>query len=288
LIQSRSGRDRVQPDREPLGERQRLAGLLREPGITLLLQFPGLSCHLGRLTRGDTGQALAINMVIMDDMRVNVLTVLLPFAAVAGLQTIVPGLDTALVLRTAITQGKRLAFATAFGINTGTFVWGAAAATGVSALLTASHMAYTALRITGAAYLTWYGATALWKTWQRRHEDPEMSRTIDQAAQDARSGVIRTWARGVTTNLLNPKAGVFYVAVLPQFIPPGAPHLPVGLLLALIHNIEGILWFTLLIHGTHLARTFLNSPAVKRAMDTITGTVLLGFGLKLALSDNIR
>lgn len=215
---------------------------------------------------------------------VNVISALLSFAAIAGLLTIVPGLDTALVLRAAITRGRRHAFATAFGISTGTFVWGAAAAAGVSALLTASHLAYTALRIAGAAYLVWFGATTLWRARRDRYEGPAPYSVPDPGG----SGVARAWARGVTTNLLNAKVGVFYVAILPQFIPEGTPQLPMGLLLALVHDIEGMLWFTALIYGTYLARTWLNRTAVKRAMDAVTGTVLLGFGLRLALSDNVR
>ncbi len=78
----------------------------------------------------------------------------LSFAVLAGLLTVVPGLDTALVLRAAITQGRRQAFATALGINTGALAWGAAAAVGVSALLTASTIAYTERTADSAAMRT--------------------------------------------------------------------------------------------------------------------------------------
>ncbi|WP_194900188.1 LysE family translocator, partial [Catenulispora pinisilvae] len=87
----------------------------------------------------------------------SVLHTLLSFALVAGLITIIPGLDTAVVLRSALTSGRRQAFAAAFGINAGALVWGAAAATGVSVLLTASHAAYTGLRVVGAVSLLWMG-----------------------------------------------------------------------------------------------------------------------------------
>jgi threonine/homoserine/homoserine lactone efflux protein len=85
------------------------------------------------------------------------------FAVVAGLVTIIPRLDTALVVRTTVAQGRHRGFAAAFGINTGVMVWGAAAA-GVSALLTASQLAYDVIRATGAAYLVWLGTTMLWRT----------------------------------------------------------------------------------------------------------------------------
>ncbi|HET9081928.1 MAG TPA: LysE family translocator [Trebonia sp.] len=90
------------------------------------------------------------------------------FAVVAGLMTIIPGLDTALVVRTAVTQGRRHGFAVALGINTGVLIWGAAAAAGVSALLVAPRLAYDAVRTAGAVYLVWLGTAMLWRTWKRR------------------------------------------------------------------------------------------------------------------------
>lgn len=227
----------------------------------------------------------------------------LSFAVIAGLLTIVPGLDTAFVLRTAVTYGRRPAFAAALGIATGSLVWGMAAATGVSALLTASQTAYLVLRIAGAAYLMWFGATMLRDALFRRGRAEAGAEAVDEmraeapetAALPSRSesgpepgpgspSALRSWARGVSTNLLNPKVGVFYIAMLPQFIPAGAPQLAMGAGLALLHDVEGICWFTLLILATHSARRLFASSRVKRVMDAVTGTVLVGFGLRLATS----
>src|SRR5687768_15938810 len=87
------------------------------------------------------------------DGRVSLGSGVLPFALVAGVLTVTPGLDTALVLRSALTQSRREAVATGVGIVGGLFVWGAAAAVGVSALLTASQVAFDVLRYAGAVYL---------------------------------------------------------------------------------------------------------------------------------------
>jgi threonine/homoserine/homoserine lactone efflux protein len=87
------------------------------------------------------------------------------------------------------------------------------------------------------------------------------------------------------TNLLNPKIGAFYVAILPQFIPAHSQHLMIGLTLAGVHDAEGIIWFTMLISAAHLARQLLQSSRVHRIMDRIAGTALIGFGVKLALSN---
>ena len=206
------------------------------------------------------------------------------FAVVAGLVTIIPGLDTALVVRTTVTQGRRRGFAAAFGINTGVLVWGAAAAVGVSALLAASQLAYDVVRAAGAAYLVWLGTAMLWRTWARRGAARPNATGTEPVTSRPQESVVRTWLRGATANLLNPKIGAFYLAMLPQFIPAHSSHLLMGLALAGIHDAEGLIWFTTLISAVHLARRFLDSNRVHKIMDRITGTVLIGFGLKLALS----
>ncbi len=209
----------------------------------------------------------------------SLLTAVLSFAVVAGLVTIIPGLDTAMVLRSAITYGPRQGFATALGVNTGALIWGAGAAVGVSALLTASTVAYTALRIAGALYMVWFGVRLLRQAVSDR--DPESPRS---PAAPIAGSTFRSWLRGLMTNLLNPKIGAFYVAVLPQFIPPHAPHLLVGLLLASVHDLEGLVWFTAIILGTRRMRALLARRSAQRAVDGVTGLTLLGFGLKLGLS----
>jgi threonine/homoserine/homoserine lactone efflux protein len=201
------------------------------------------------------------------------------FALVAGLLTIVPGLDTAMVLRSAVSLGRRHGFATALGVSTGALIWGACAAVGVSALLAASTAAYTAVRIAGAVYMIWLGSRLLLRALRGAAGEP-----LAAAGSTSSRAIGRSWARGLLTNLLNPKIGAFYVAVLPQFIPAHDSHLAVGLLLAFVHDLEGLVWFTAIILGTHSVRTLLTRRAGRRAVDGATGATLIGFGLKLGLS----
>ncbi len=203
------------------------------------------------------------------------------FALLAALLTVIPGLDTAMVLRAAITLGRKYAFATALGINTGALIWGAGAAVGVSALLTASRVAYGVVRIAGAAYMIWLGARLLWSAFRDRGAGPADSTPADPAPRLESVTMWRCWRQGLLTNLLNPKIGAFYVAVLPQFIPAESPHLAVGVLLALVHDLEGMIWFTAIILGVHSLRGWLARRSVQRAVDAMTGTALVGFGLKL-------
>ncbi|TFV86145.1 LysE family translocator [Blastococcus sp. CT_GayMR16] len=202
-------------------------------------------------------------------------TAVAAFAVVALALTLTPGLDTALVLRAALTRSRRDAAATAAGIVAGLFVWGAAAAVGVSALLTASQLAYDVLRYAGAAYLVWFGLRLLVRA-VRGTAGVEPDGTTD-------SSPWRAARQGLATNLLNPKVGVFYVALLPQFLPSGSDPLAVGLLLAGVHALISVVWFAVLITlATALGRR-LRRPATVRAIDGVTGTTLVGFGIKLAL-----
>lgn len=204
------------------------------------------------------------------------------FALVAGLVTITPGLDTALVLRSALTQGRSSAYATALGICTGCLVWGVAAAVGVSAVLAASEVAYTVLRLAGAAYLLWLGLR-LFVAAIRGDRTSATPETTSESAP-SQSGWV-SWGQGFGVNMLNPKVGAFYVALLPAFIPPDASPLLMGSLLATVHALEGILWFSLIIAAAHAMRARLRRPRVQRSLDGITGVALLGFGAALALPE---
>jgi threonine/homoserine/homoserine lactone efflux protein len=197
---------------------------------------------------------------------------LVAFIAAASLLTIVPGLDTALVLRTAATGGPRRAALSGIGIAVGCFCWAALVALGLGALLAASELAYTTLRWVGAAYLVWVGYKMLRQP--RRNFVPEM-------CGDNGRGIAFT--TGLLTNLLNPKVGVFYVSFLPQFVPHGVSVAPYILVLGAIHALLGLTWFACLIVATRPIARFLEKPPVVRACDRLTGGMFLAFGVGLAL-----
>lgn len=198
-------------------------------------------------------------------------TALALFVVAAGLLTITPGLDTALVLRTAAVEGPRRATLAALGIACGCLTWGLAVALGLGALLAASQAAYTLLKWAGAAYLAWLGVNLLLRP--RSH--------FDLATRGARRR--NWWLRGFLTNLLNPKVGVFYVSFLPQFVPAHVAVGPFVFLLAVIHVSLGLPWTAVLIGATAPLKRWLQRPAVVRWLDRATGGVFLGFGARLAL-----
>jgi threonine/homoserine/homoserine lactone efflux protein len=200
---------------------------------------------------------------------------LLTFTLAAAVLTITPGVDTALVLRTAAVEGPRRALSAALGICCGLLLWGLAVAIGIGALLAASSLAYTALRWIGAAYLVWLGLTFLLRPHQ---EAPRLD-----AAPVRLGGRAKWFARGLLSNLTNPKVGVFYVTFLPQFVPPGVAAAPFIALLVAIHVTEGVLWLILVILATRSVARYLRRPAVGRALERLTGALLVGFGLRLAV-----
>lgn len=201
-----------------------------------------------------------------------VTTALLSFALAAGLVTLTPGLDTALVLRTAAVEGRRPAVRAALGIAAGVLAWGLVAALGLGAVFAVSRTAYDLLRWVGAAYLLWLGIRLLLRAPAR------LEALSDSAAPQG------SWlARGFLTNMLNPKVGAFYVTFLPQFIPEGVPVVAFSAGLAAIHAIEGLFWFAALILATERLNHWLRRPSVGRTIDRLTGGVLIAFGLKLAL-----
>ncbi len=196
------------------------------------------------------------------------------YVIAAGLLTLTPGLDTALILRTAAVDGPKRAVLAALGINIGCLIWGAAVALGLGALVQASTLAFSILKWTGAAYLVWLGLNLFLKPRDR----------FDIASGAPSSGGDVTWMRrGLLTNLLNPKVGVFYVSFLPQFLPQGVATAPFIFMLAVIHVLIGSLWSACLIGATRPIADVLRKAAVVRWLDRITGGLFLGFGVRLAL-----
>ena len=147
-------------------------------------------------------------------------------------------------------------------------------ALGLGALLAASELAYRVLKWAGAAYLLWLGLQLI------------LSKRTGLASADALpAGGVTTWLRrGLLTNLLNPKVGVFYVSFLPQFIPAGSSVPAMTVLLAAIHVALGLIWFAALILATAPLGQALKRPKVIRALDRVTGGVFILFAGKLALS----
>ncbi|OBZ22212.1 lysine transporter LysE [Pseudomonas protegens] len=198
---------------------------------------------------------------------------LLAFTLAATLLTLTPGLDTALVLRTATVESRRQALRAALGINAGCLIWGAAVAFGLGALIAVSELAFNLLKYCGAAYLAWLGLNMLLRP---RHSF---------APTGANSDPGTNWfLKGMLGNVLNPKVGVFYVSFLPQFIPQGQPLVAWTFGLVSIHVVLGLVWSLLLIAATRPLAGVLQREKVIQWMDRTTGMIFVLFAARLALS----
>jgi len=184
-----------------------------------------------------------------------------------------PGLDTFYILARSGREGRAVGFAAALGINAGCVVHTAAAVLGVSAILMTSALAFSLLKYLGAAYLVWIGLRML------------LARNAARAPATTRGhGVRAAFRQGLLTNVLNPKVALFYLAFLPQFVLPHGSHPQLALLVLGVSFIgTGLSWSLMLaLLGGRIHRLLLARPRLGIWMDRVCGTVLLGFGLRLA------
>ena len=198
---------------------------------------------------------------------------LLAFFAVSAVVICTPGQDTALTIRSTLAGGRRSGIATAAGVALGQAVWTVAASAGVVALLSASEPAFRALKLAGAAYLVYLGAQSLHAAIVRRAHSAAPGRL----GRDLDPG--RALRQGLLSNLGNPKMAVFFTSLLPQFATDGS--FVVLFLLGLLFCAMTFAWLTLYAAAVARAKRLLGGR-VRRALDAVTGVVLMALGLRLA------
>ena len=157
---------------------------------------------------------------------------------------------------------------TVLGHSTGILFWAVASVLGISALVAASEAAFVALRVVGALVLVYLGVQALRRT----------------AVNDGRRPVARSsYVQGVVTSGANPKLAVFFIALLPQFVPHGAPVLPWTLAMALILIAVDLVYFTALAWAVSRAKRAVVGSRLARRVEQLTGGVMIALGLRVAL-----
>jgi len=226
------------------------------------------------------------------------------FVTIAAILVLSPGATMAVVLQMAVERGPWAALATVVGANVGNSMLALASAVGMAALFARWPWALEVVRVGGAAFLAYLGVRGLWLAWgasrtaaaraaapaateaaamvavaaNQAAGQPAAGAGVPGRAQGASWEALR---RGIVTNLLNPAAIVFYMTLLPQFIGPSDPFLLRFLVLAATHVSMALLWLTVysITIGTLAER--MSRPGVRRAMESLTGLVLLGFGVRL-------
>jgi threonine/homoserine/homoserine lactone efflux protein len=209
---------------------------------------------------------------------------LLAFLVVAGVLTVTPGADMALVMRHALGGGTRPAFFASLGICLGTLIWGTASALGVSVVLAQSALAFAVLKYVGGAYLLYLGVRAIGGALRRSvgPEGPPLRPIPENERRGPSSSAC--FAQGFFTDLLNPKVAVFYVTFLPQFVAPDRPLLSQSVFLAFTHVVMGLIWLTIYARFIDRMAAVLLTERVKRRIEAVTGAVLVALGIRLALA----
>ena len=198
---------------------------------------------------------------------------LFPFIGVAIAVVVIPGPDMALVARNVFRYGRSAGFVTSLGICTGILGWAAAAVLGIATILATSSIAFTALKLMGAAYLIYLGISTL-------RSPEEFDRPVDDARTSLPAG--QAYLQGLVSALLNPKLGVFFLTLLPQFIVPGQPPAAQALRLAVIFDLIGLAWlFAYSAMLGALGRALGDTP--RRFIRWVSGTVLVALGVRVAL-----
>jgi threonine/homoserine/homoserine lactone efflux protein len=223
----------------------------------------------------------------------------------------------AMVTKNAMDGGRRAALLTAFGTVTGLLVWLAASAAGIVAILRTSALVFTVVKLCGAAYLLILGIQALLAARRRAAAGPATAGPAtagpiaarpaaggQSAGQSAagrptasRLGALRrrlggrrpprlltgpAWRQGLLCNLLNPKIAVLFTSLIPQFVTPGQSAPLQATALAGIFVAITLIWLTGYALAAAAAQKFLRRDRVQRATRAITGTALVGLGVRLA------
>jgi threonine/homoserine/homoserine lactone efflux protein len=208
---------------------------------------------------------------------VDFIAVLPAFLAAVLLISVSPGPAVALILRRAALRGTRATVPTILGLELGLFLWALAAGAGLAAFVAASEVAFTVLRVIGAVVLIVLGARAWQAAWRDRG-DPEPL----EAGAGASSSNARPFVEGLVVQLANPKAAVFMFAFYPQFVPTDGPVLAWTALLAGLQVTVETLLYLLLALAVGRASTWFRRPKVRRRLEAVSGTVLVGLGVRVA------
>lgn len=202
-------------------------------------------------------------------------TTLIAFLGACTLVAASPGPSTVLIIKQSL-HSRRSGFLTVLGNETGVFIWGVVAAFGLTALLTASEVAYDVMRVVGAVVLVGFGVQAL-----------RQARRTKGAQESGWEGTPKSgWASyrgGLLLNLANPKAAVFAMSFLPQFVPDGAPHLPAMVGLAALWAVYEVGYYGLYVWFVGRMKTVLSRAGVRRRLEQVSGGVLLLLGVRMAL-----
>jgi threonine/homoserine/homoserine lactone efflux protein len=206
------------------------------------------------------------------------------FLAMTVALSVSPGPDDVLVVRSSLLGGRRLGMVTVAGVAAGSLAWGIATAVGLAAVVAQSSRLFEGLRFLGAGYLVLLGAASLLVELRGRTRRIAPPLPPDPAGRlRARGGAGSAFSIGLTGDLLNPKTGLFYIAVVPQFVPDGSPALQYSLLLCAVDVGVAVSWLTALTWLAHATVDWLLRPPVMLWSQRLTSSLLIALGVSTAV-----
>ena len=190
---------------------------------------------------------------------------------------ILPGPDTAIATKNTLTAGRNGGLKTALGTSCALLIHTSAAILGLSAIIAKSAFLFSIIKYVGAVYLIYLGIKTLWTLKKKDN--------VEVVGMDTKKQFKTTscFKQGFLTNILNPKVAVFFLTFLPQFVNPGSNTFIPFLLMGITYTLLTIIWFGLYVYLINQVSAFMKKPKSKIIMEGITGTILIGFGVKLAL-----
>jgi RhtB (resistance to homoserine/threonine) family protein len=189
---------------------------------------------------------------------------------------ILPGPDTAIATKNTLTDGRRGGLKTALGTCCALLIHTSAAVLGLSAIIVKSALLFSVFKYIGAIYLIYMGIKTLWSL---RKKEEAASVEINTKQFENTS----CFKQGFLTNILNPKVAVFFLTFLPQFVDSGSNTFIPFLIMGITYTVLTSIWFLLYVYLINQISAFMKKPKAQSIIEGITGTILIGFGIKLAL-----
>jgi len=202
----------------------------------------------------------------------------LAFLGISLIVIMTPGPDTALTVRNTLLGGARGGVFTAMGVAAGQVLWASAASAGVVGLLVASAPVFEALKLVGAVYLMVIGAQTLYSAFRPGSAAPSARGN----GAGCRVGPGRALRQGLLNDLANPKMAAFFASLFPQFVPQGSASFWALMMLGLAFSAMTLAWLVAYAFAIAKAGDLLRRSGIRRAIEGVTGAVLIAFGLRLA------
>ena len=209
------------------------------------------------------------------------------YVSIVVLLVMIPGPNTVLVMQSVGVNGRRAGFFNVFGIVTAVYVNAMISVLGLSLIIMQSTTIYNVMKMLGAVYIAYLGLVSLVEAYKlSRKESPAAVEDNGRLEPDATltdNRGIAFYSQGLLTGILNPKSALFFLAFFPQFMHQDGNIFTQSLILTLLYSLVSVTWYSLLVIFIGKFRHFFGCYQTKKRLKAITGTVLIGMGIKIAI-----